>query len=149
MVDQPRNEEHRFDEALISGYIDGELTQADRQRVALHIEVNADARSLYEQLREAREAALGTPFPIPDDQWNEEPRGALSKVLRSLGLLAIALAVLGWIALVFLVGRSELEERWVMAIPGTGIVGTVFVLTSVLIDRLATSRHDIYRNVKK
>ena len=31
-------QDHGFDEALISGYLDGELTQGDAQRVRVHLE---------------------------------------------------------------------------------------------------------------
>ena len=59
-----------FDETLLSGYVDSELTQADQQRVRLHLEECRVCRSLMEDLLKMRQAAMSTPFPIPlDEEW--------------------------------------------------------------------------------
>jgi anti-sigma factor RsiW len=151
-------ESHRgngFDEALISGYLDGELTQSDRQRVALHLEDDASARRLYEQLREAREAALTTPFPAGpvDDSWDETPRSALSRVLLYLGLALLTVALLGGVSLWLLAlgaHSSSLDGAvWIGLLPAAAALGTVSILVSVTIDRLISRRRDIYRLVKK
>ena len=43
--------QHQFDEALLSGYLDSELTQGDEQRVRLHLEGCAACKSEIEELR--------------------------------------------------------------------------------------------------
>jgi hypothetical protein len=139
-----------FDEALLTGYLDGVLTQADDQQVRLHLEDCADCRRLIEGMRETREATMTTRFELPaDDQWNEAPRGLASRL--SLGL--------GWtLLLVWAVGVCGLVvgHLWSDAMPLTeklllfgGISGVALLLLSVLIDRLKTMGNDPYRKVEK
>lgn len=72
MTDTP----HEFDEAILSGYLDGELTQGDEQRVRLHIEHCAGCGIVIDELRKLREATMNSNFQVPDDtQWDETPRG--------------------------------------------------------------------------
>ena len=86
---------HKFDETLISGYLDGELTQGDEQRVRLHLEDCETCRGLAGELGELREATMSTEFKVPDDtQWDETPRGGLSAVFRNFGWMIL----LAWFA---------------------------------------------------
>ena len=63
------NCDRKFDEALLTGYLDGALTQADDQRVRIHLEECADCRRLSDELRELRETTMTTRFELPaDDQ---------------------------------------------------------------------------------
>ena len=88
--------DHRFDETLISGYLDRELTQADEQRVRLHLQDCTHCRELADELTRIREAAMSTSFPLPDDrQWDETPRSGLSSYLRNFGWLLMILWVVG------------------------------------------------------
>ena len=139
-----------FDEALLTGYLDGVLTQGDRQRVRLHLEDCADCRRLIDEMRETREATMTTRFELPaDDQWNEAPRGLASRL--SFGL--------GWImVLVWLVGMTGLciGHFWASDVPLTAkllvfgdLSGIVLLFLSVLIDRLKTMRTDPYRRVER
>ena len=84
-----------FDEQLLSGYLDGELTQAEEQRVRIHLEDCRVCRDLFEQLKTMREASMSTPFATPDDkQWDERPRSGASGFFRGTGwLLIVAYAV--------------------------------------------------------
>ena len=52
--------QHGFDEALISGYLDRELTQGEAQRVRLHLEDCAECRSLADEITRLREATMAT-----------------------------------------------------------------------------------------
>ena len=142
--------DHGFDEALISGYLDGELTQADEQRIRLHLEDCATCRRPAYQLLRIREAAMSTPFPVPDDrQWDETPRGGLSALLRNLGWTALVLWLVGLTVFglwKMLTDTEHLVER-VLAFGVWLGFGLVFV--SVAIDRLRTYRTDRYRRVLK
>ena len=148
---------HDFDEALISGYLDGELTQGDRQRVALHIEGCSSCRRIADDLAVLRQATMATTFAIPDDtQWDERPRTGLSRLLLHAGFAVgvawavVLVAVLGW----QLVGGDAAGSE-----SGSGSIGAAFVLAplaaialivlSALADRLRTRQTDPYRQVKK
>ena len=76
----------RFSEELLSGYLDGALTQGEDQRVRLHLEDCAACRALYAELTTMRETTMKTRFVLPaDDQWDERPRGSLSRLFRGTG----------------------------------------------------------------
>ena len=141
---------HRFDETLISGYLDGELTQAEDQRVRLHLEDCAHCREQAEALIRIREAAMSTDFPLPDDrQWDETPRGGPSSFLRNVGWMVMILWVAGLagFAVWQLIRSPEgLAEKLLVFGFWLGL-GLVFL--SVLIDRLRTMKTDRYRRVEK
>jgi anti-sigma factor RsiW len=145
--------EHRrapFEESLLSGYLDGELTQADSQRVRLRLESDPEARALYEEMRRIREAARSTRLPVPaDEEWNEAPRSAGSRWLRGSGWLVVvgvALAVSGLGAWALLTG----DQAWWQTALALGVVaGPCLLLGSALVDRLKVAERDRYRRVEK
>lgn len=139
-----------FDEALLSGFVDAELTQADRQKVGLHLEECPECSSLVEDLRQFQEAARTTAFVTPaDEEWLERPRSALSFWLRRSGwiLVAVWLIVASWFAIGgFLADDSSwLEKSMVLILGGGG--GLLFL--SVLLDRLQALKTDRYGRVQK
>jgi anti-sigma factor RsiW len=139
-----------FDEALLTGYLDGVLTQANDQRVRLHLESCTDCRRLIDEMRETREATMTTRFELPaDDQWNEAPRGLASRVSFGLGWSLLLIWAVGMLGLV-------VGHLWSEALPLTeklllfgGLSGGALLLLSVLIDRLKTMRNDPYRRVER
>lgn len=139
-----------FDEALLTGYLDGVLTQADDQRVRLHLEECADCRRLIEEMRETREATMTTRFELPaDDQWNEAPRGLASRMSFGLGWVVLLIWAVGLVGLV--VGHlwsDDLPLTEKLLVFG-GLSGVALLLLSVLIDRLKTLRDDPYRRVQR
>lgn len=141
---------HAFDESLLSGYLDGMLSQGDRQRVDLHLESCEACRSLFETLAEMREAARGTRFAVPEDeQWQELPRTPGSGLARRLGwtLLGIwAIGVSGFLGLQLVVSGEPLWEK-VAVFGGLGAAG--ILLVSVLLDRIHDLPTDRYRGVQK
>jgi len=139
-----------FDEALLSGYLDGELTQADRQRVRLHLEDDAAARELVDEMRRIREAARSTDLPAPlDEEWDESPRTAGSRWFRRSGWIL----VVGWA--VVLVGLATWglfagpDSWWQKLLAGALVGGPVLLFLSVLTDRMQVMKHDRYRRVEK
>lgn len=139
-----------FHEALLSGSLDGELTQADAQRVRLHLEDCAACRSLYEELLRVRTASRGTSFqPVPDDQWDERPRGPVSLAARRLGWVML----IAWIVVVAAFAAWQLatspEGLGVKLLIFSCVAGPVLLFVSVLVDRLRTLKTDRYRGVLK
>ena len=143
--------DHGFDEALISGYLDGELTQGQRQRVRLHLEDCDDCNRIADDLRQLREATMTTGFSTPTDtQWDERPRNALSRVLQYLGW---GLAALWVVALTgFLIWQAVADRQSVRFEALLGLIPLVaaaLILLSALVDRLETRSTDPYRKVQK
>jgi anti-sigma factor RsiW len=139
-----------FEESLLSGYVDGELTQSDSQRVRLHLEECPACRALVEDLQQMREAAMTTPFPSPgDDEWRESPRSLASHWVRRMGWVLVILWMLGagWLAFEGIVqGPAAWYEKALIAI----LVGGGFLLfLSVLLDRLKVLKSDRYGRVER
>jgi predicted anti-sigma-YlaC factor YlaD len=140
-----------FDEALLSAYLDDELTQEESQRVRLHLEECASCRATFEGMKEIREATMTTPFATFDDgQWDERPRGPLSRLLRGGGWALLLIWILG----VSYIGLREVSAGPSMTGPEILLVfglvgGGVLLFLSVLIDRLQTYKTDRYRRVQK
>ncbi len=139
-----------FDEALLTGYLDGVLTQADDQRVRLHLEQCEECRRLIDEMRETREATMTTRFEVPtDDQWNEAPRGLASRLSFGLGWMVLLLWVTGMLGLVVgHIGSADMSLAEKLLLFG-GLSGGALLFLSVLIDRLKTMRKDPYRRVEK
>ena len=139
-----------FDQSLISGYLDRELTQAAEQRVRVHLEDCAACRALYEELATLREATMTTTFKEPDDsQWDERPRSLGSGLSRGLGWM---IAIL-WLALTAgyglwaaWTGTENLVEKLLVF---GGVAGFALLFLSVLLDRIRASRSDRYREVQR
>ncbi len=139
-----------FDEALLSGYLDGVLTQQDEQRVRLHLEDCAACRTLLHDLTHLRETTMSTHFDLPpDDQWDEAPRGRLSHLSRHLGWWLVAL----WFFISTGFGLWQLLHEPGPLLPKllivSGLTGGVLLLLSVILDRIRTLKHDRYREVQK
>lgn len=142
--------QHGFDEALISGYLDGELTQGEEQRVRLHLEDCVECRGLADEISRLREVTMATEFQVPDDtQWDETPRGGLSGFFRNFGWLIL----IAWIVGVGGYGLWQMAtntEDLVASLIVFGMwLGFGLVFLSVLIDRLKTRKTDRYRRVEK
>lgn len=139
-----------FDEALLSGHLDGELTQADEQRVRIHLEDCADCKTQYEELRELREATMTTQLDQPRDlQWNEKPRGLFSGLSRGFGWLILiiwAAGTTGFGLWQLATGPDGLAEKLIVF---GGLFGIGLLFVSILVDRLKSSRTDPYREVQK
>ena len=139
-----------FDETLVSGHLDGELTQAAEQRVRIHLEDCEHCRALIGDLRTLREAAMNTDFHRPDDsQWDERPKTGLSLAARGTGwLVAIIWAVVfaAFALWQFWQGSENLMERFLVF---GGLSALVLLFLSVLLDRLRTAQTDPYREVEK
>lgn len=139
-----------FDQTLLSGYLDRELTQGESQRVRLHLEDCAACRAVLADLARLREATRTTPFrPPEDDGWDERPRGLASLLSRRVGWTM----GLAWAAVVLCFAVWQLvtapEDLGVKLLVVSAAAGPVLLFLSVLFDRLRTFKTDRYRRVLK
>ena len=141
--------EHHVGEQL-SGYIDGELTQQDRQRVERHCEQCDTCREQLNELRDLRERmGRARLSPIGEDQWRETMNDPSVQTTRSIGWL---LFIAGCIGLAFLVlhvfffdaGLSIQEKLLFGALYG----GLGVLLASVIRQRWIESKTDKYKDVE-
>ena len=139
-----------FDETLISGHLDGELTQAAQQKVRVHLEDCRHCRALLDDLQALRTTTMSTVFSTPgDDQWDEGPRGTASLLARGTGwivgvLWAITFAL--YASWQFWQSSANIWER-LFVFGGLTAVGLIFI--SVLIDRIKAAKSDPYAEVEK
>ncbi len=139
-----------FDEVLLSGYLDGELTQGEEQRVRLRLEEDAEARSLLGELEQIRAAARSTELPAPSDaQWDEAPRDAASRWMRRTGWTAVLLIVAVLAGLAGWAWWTAPESPGMKLLAAGIVAGPLLLLGSVWRDRVRVGRTDRYRRVKK
>ncbi len=143
--------QHSFDVALISGYVDGELTQGDQQRVRLHLESCSECSRTAAELRRLKEATMSTEFRVPEDtQWDETPQTAASRILHSFGWLLAGIWVVGIITYLAWQAATDSQSIQFEGLLGFGLLlAFALIVLSALLDRLKTRKTDPYRKVKK
>lgn len=139
-----------FDDRLLSGLVDGELTQQDEQRTTLHVAECERCRELLQELRALREVTMSTRLQEPSaGDWNEAPRTHGSRLARLVGwpLLLVWLAgVVGFALWQVATGpEAPLEKLLVFG----GLSGVALLFLSVLLDRIRSARTDRYRGVQR
>jgi anti-sigma factor RsiW len=140
----------RFDQALLSGHLDGELTQAAEQRVRIHLEDCAACRTVYQELKELREASMTTRLDEPGDlSWDERPHGLLSGLSRGVGWLVIIVWAAGTAGYALWQLATEPDDLVAKLVVFGGLFGVGLLFLSILVDRVRTARSDRYREVKR
>lgn len=136
---------------LLSGFIDGELTQQEQQRVRLHCETCEVCAEQLAALTALRQQVGQTAFGTHDaNQWREEMDDMPTRASRGLGWLLLiggALIAAGFFVLVFFlnVDGLSLVERLIIG----GIYGGLLLLfVSVLRQRLIERKTDKYKDVE-
>ena len=139
-----------FDEALLSGYLDGVLTQGDEQRVRLHLEDCGACRTTLEEMRGLRGTTLGTEFRLPsDEQWSERPRSRGSALSMRVGWLVVVVWLVGLLGYSAWSLITSDDPVWAKVLVFGGWTGFGLLLLGVLLDRLKVMQTDRYREVKK
>ena len=134
----------------LSGYIDGELTQQQRQRIEIHCSNCKECESSLVELRALRErvgkSQLGE---FGQDVWRERMDDPVVKTSRGIGWLlfigfTLAGAGIGIFEFVVDSGMSLLEKLLV----GGGYLGLALLFFSVLRQRLIERISDKYKDVE-
>ena len=136
---------------FLSGYIDGELTQQDRQRVRLHCDSCPDCNSTLTELRRLRQRIGQAKLSDKDrDNWRESMDDTTVKAARGIGwLLLIGGALIGagvgvYEFIITASTLSLLEKLIVGGIYG----GMLLIFISVLRQRLIERKSDRYKDVE-
>jgi anti-sigma factor RsiW len=136
---------------MLSGYIDGELTQQARQRVRLHCESCGDCRRELERLEDMRKRVRQARLSdLDQDAWREKMNDSAVKHTRGAGwLLLIGGALLGGGLLAYEVFSGASELSMLEKVIFGGIYGGLLLLfISVLRQRLIERRSDKYKDVE-
>jgi anti-sigma factor RsiW len=138
-------------ERLISAYLDGELTQAESQRVRLLLEDRPDYRRAYEEMRTLQSMTHALPMPNPPDDRIFAIEDRLSVATpRRIGFITLWAGLGLW--LVYLAVQFFRHLRFPTvgeALLGMVVFGLVSLFLSVVIQRYQELPHDRYRRIRK
>jgi len=141
-------------EALLSGYLDGELTQGDRQRVEVIMEDCQDCAKTFEEMKKLRSEIGGIQYEHMTEA--ERLKAAKDPVAETGASLGQVLVIGGFI--IFYGSCIYLALKGILADPDTPLfmkiglpamfLGFGVLLTSVIIDRIKASKTDPYKDVE-
>jgi anti-sigma factor RsiW len=136
---------------MLSAYLDGELTQADQQRVRLYLESSDEGRREFEAMATLKNLTADLRFQDPADTRLDEIQLQLSvQTPRRFGWSLLLLTLLAWaIYAIILVVRNP---RWPTApemLAGGVVAGLACLFFSVLRQRLLERPFDRYRKVRR
>ncbi len=142
-IDEPIGE-------LLSGYIDGELTQQERQRVELLCAEHRDYRELLDELRDLRQQVGKTRLSeFGEDQWRESMNDAAVQTTFSIGWLLLIGGLLGAVGVgVFGFITDPSVTTLMKLIAGAVYGGLAILLISVIRQRLIERKTDKYKDVE-
>ena len=147
------NKNHMVDQhvgELLSGFVDGELTQQQRQLVTLHCESCEECSEILANIRDLR-TRVGKAHlsEVGEDKWRETMNDSHVQTSRSIGWLLfitglLVIAGIGVFGFLFDSGISIGMKLIVIAIYG----GLATLLYSVLRQRLIERKTDKYKDVE-
>lgn len=150
MHDASRSQNSKHVGERLSGYLDGELTQQDRQRVDLHLADCAECRGLLSELQALRErigrSAIGGKS---EHEWRESMDDLGVTLSRGIGwvlLLAAAVIIVGTLVVLFLTDPG-VPGGWKFII-GLFYTGLLILFVSVLRQRWIEHKTDRYKDVE-
>lgn len=149
MTNRLQTEEHVGE--LLSGYIDGELTQQIRQRVRLHCEACPACREQLAEIQSLR-AGIGKArlSDVSQDIWREKMKDTTVNASRSIGWLLFVgglLIAAGLVVYEFAINANSLPLI-VRLIIGGVYGGLLLLFVSVLRQRLIERKTDKYEDVE-
>ncbi len=136
--------------ARLSGLLDGELTQQERQRVELHCDTCETCRNELEELKAIRQrVGKGRLSDLDQGVWRELMGDMTVRTSRTIGWLLLVggiLAAVGLGVYEFVFNSSvSLFEKFIVAAIYLGMAGLFF---SVLRQRLIERKTDKYKDVE-
>jgi len=148
MNDRNRKENHVGE--LLSGYIDGELTQQEQQRVRLHCEDCEKCRQDLDDLQSMRDRIAASPLSgIRADVWRETMNDTTVRTTRGIGWLLL----IGGVLLAFGFAVYEIVTDSSISLLEKLIIGGIYgglllLFVSVLRQRLIERKTDKYKDVE-
>ena len=135
---------------FLSGYIDGELTQQERQRVEIHCDGCAECRQQLDELKNLREQVGNARLSEHgEDKWRETMNDTAVKATRGIGWLLLIggiLAISGIVLFSFITDPTlELHMKFII---GAIYGGLAILFISVLRQRLIERKTDKYKDVE-
>lgn len=135
---------------LLSGYIDGELTQQDRQRVEIHCESCMQCSQLRDELCDLRMQVGGTRLSeVGEDKWREMMDDTAVQATHGIGWLLLIGGVLAFAGVgIYEFVTDHSVEWYVKLFVATVYGGFAALFVSVLRQRLIERKSDKYKDVE-
>lgn len=143
----PQSGEHN---ARLSGYLDGELTQQDRQALEVRLVDEPELQAQLDELRAVRDRVRGASLNrLSDSQWREMMHHGTAQATLSLGWLLFigGIVAASGIALYGLLQDSA-THTGIKLVIGAIYLGLALLLLSVLRQRLLERKTDKYKDVE-
>jgi hypothetical protein len=134
----------------LSGYLDNELTQGDRQRVELHMESCADCRQSYEEMAQVRADVGQLSFgEISHEEWSGIMNDLSVRTSRGAGWLLYIVGLLGLVGYgAYQFYRDDTVPALVKTFVAAILIGLLLLFISVLRQRIVSKRSDKYQDVQ-
>ena len=149
MVNKKQSVDQHVGEQL-SGFLDGELTQQERQLVSLHCDECSECRENLTRLRELRDRIGNSNLSeVGEDKWRETMDDGTVQLTRGIGwlLFILALLIIAGIGLVAFIMNDEIPVGIKLLLVGI-YGGLALLLFSVLRQRLIERKTDKYKDVE-
>ena len=135
---------------LLSGYLDGELTQQEAQKVILLLENDSEYRQLHDEMAAMRQEVQSLSLQESElehlDKLFKEPVAKTSRIF-GFALASVSAFVLVLLTM-YAVIINEAISLWLKFAIGFLAFGGLLLLCSVLRQRLINSKKDKYNRVK-
>ncbi len=138
-------------EVLLSGYLDGELTQQERQKVGVYLERDERYREILAELERVKTETEHLHYEEPSSgDWKTMEKSLVQDVSRGLGWIILSI----WAVALTSYGLWELAAAPDEPLTGKLLVfgfflGVALLFCSVLTQRMRESRTDKYKGVYK
>jgi hypothetical protein len=141
-------------ETLLSGYLDGELTQGDRQRIEVIMEDCQNCAKTFEEMKKLRGEISGIEYEhMSEAERLKAAKDPVAETGASLGqILVIGGFILFYGSCIYLALKEMLANPDTPMLIKIGLpaifLGFGILLTSVIIDRIKASKTDPYKDVE-
>ena len=141
-------------EALLSGYLDGELTQGDRQRVEVIMEDCQDCAQTFEDMKKLRGEIGGIEYEhMTETERLKAAKDPVAEAGASIGqILVIGGFIIFYGSLIYFALKGMLADPDTPLFMKIGLpailIGMGILFTSVIIDRIKASKTDPYKDVE-
>ncbi|MBM3790870.1 MAG: hypothetical protein FJW35_11060 [Acidobacteria bacterium] len=146
---------HEKHKALLMGFLDGELTEVEGQRVEDHLKECAECRAEVEDFRRLKEITQSMKLAMPEDKyWEEYWAQIYNRVERRAGWIllsvgAILLLSYGGYRLAVHMLFSPTFPVFLRVGVAAVVIGASTLMVSVIRERFFLSKADKYRRIKR
>ncbi|MDH3892669.1 MAG: zf-HC2 domain-containing protein [candidate division Zixibacteria bacterium] len=140
---------------LLAGYVDGELSDEDKQAFEAELAADAELREELEEFRKLQEVTGMVQYAdLPDEVWDNYWHSIYRKTERGFGWILLSLGAIVLLCFGLYEAMGELytdpeAPLWLKVGLTAGGVGFIFLLVSYARERLFAYNRDRYKEVTK